>query len=59
MRAHGVANFPDPTVSGGRPEFVISSSSGIDTHSPQLLAKAHQCLYLLPNAQLPSVSETP
>jgi hypothetical protein len=59
MRAHGVPNFPDPTNSGGQVEFVFSPSSGFNPHSAQLLAKAHQCLHVLPvGSPLPHASET-
>jgi hypothetical protein len=49
MRSHGVPNFPDPTSSGGRVEFVISvSRDGFDPHSPQIQAKARECEHVLP-----------
>ena len=61
MRSHGVPNFPDPTSSDGRVEFVISvSRDGFDPHSPQILAKAHECQYVLPaGTGLPSVTVSP
>jgi hypothetical protein len=61
MRSHGVPNFPDPTNSGGRVEFVISlSRNGFDPHSPQILAKAHECQHvLLAGTRLPSVTVSP
>ena len=61
MRSHGLPNFPDPTNSDGRVEFVISvSRDGFDPHSPQILAKAHACQYVLPaGTGLPSVSVSP
>ncbi len=61
MRSHGLPNFPDPTSSGGRVEFVISvSRDGFDPHSPQILAKAHECQHVLPaGTRLPSVSVSP
>ncbi len=60
MRSHGVPNFPDPTSSDGRVEFVISvSRDGFDPHSPQILAKAHECQHVLPaGTGLPSVTVT-
>jgi hypothetical protein len=58
MRSHGVPNFPDPTSSDGRVEFVISvSRDGFDPHSSQILAKAHECEHVLPaGTGLPQVS---
>jgi hypothetical protein len=58
MRSHGVPTFPDPTSSDGRVEFVISvSRDGFDPHSPQIIAKAHECQYVLPaGTGLPSVT---
>jgi len=62
MRSHGVPGFPDPTVgSGGRVEFPISiSKDGFDPHSPQILAKAHECKHVLPPGPgLPEVTVSP
>ena len=61
MRSHGLPNFPDPTSSDGRVEFVISvSRDGFDPHSPQILAKAHECQHVLPaGTRLPSVTVSP
>ena len=61
MRSRGVPNFPDPTSSDGRVEFVISvSRDGFDPHSPQILAKAHECQHVLPaGTRLPSVAVSP
>ncbi len=58
MRSHGVPDFPDPTSSDGRVEFVISvSRDGFDPHSPQILAKARECQHVLPaGTGLPSVT---
>ena len=60
MRSHGLPNFPDPTNSDGHVEFVISvSRDGFDPHSPQILAKAHECQHVLPaGTGLPSVTES-
>jgi hypothetical protein len=60
MRSHGVPDFPDPTSSDGRVVFVISvSRDGFDPHSPQILAKAHECQHVLPaGTGLPSVTVT-
>ena len=61
MRSHGVPDFPDPTSSDGRVEFVISvSRDGFDPHSPQILAKARDCEHVLPaGTGLPSVTVLP
>jgi hypothetical protein len=62
MRSHGVPSFPDPTNSNGRVEFVISvSRDGFNPHSPQILAKAHECQqHVLPaGTRLPSVTVSP
>jgi len=61
MRSHGVPDFPGPTSSDGRVEFVISvSRDGFDPHSPRIIAKAHECQYVLPaGTGLPSVTVSP
>jgi hypothetical protein len=61
MRSHGLPNFPDPTNSDGRVEFVISvSRDGFDPHSPQILAKARECQHVLPpGSQLPHATVAP
>jgi hypothetical protein len=61
MRSHGLPDFPDPTSSDERVEFVISvSRDGFDPHSPQILAKAHECQHVLPaGSRLPSVTVSP
>ena len=60
MRAHGLPNFPDPANVEGRVEFMLNASQdGFDPHSPQVLAKAHQCERVLPpGSGLPSVEVT-
>lgn len=60
MRSHGVPKFPDPTNSDGHVRFVISvSQDGFNPHSPQILAKAHECQHVLPaGTRLPSVTVT-
>lgn len=60
MRSHGLPDFPDPTDSDGHVQFVFSASrNGIDPHSPQILAKARQCLHVLPaGSRLPSATQT-
>ena len=40
MRSHGVANFPDPTSSGG---IEIDSNSGINPGSPEFQAAQKVC----------------
>jgi hypothetical protein len=63
MRSHGLPNFPDPTTDpqSGRVEFVLSTSRlGASPRSPQILAKAHECLQVLPpGSPLPSATEVP
>jgi hypothetical protein len=61
MRSHGVPDFPDPTSEPSGPRFVISvSRDGFDPHSPQIIAKAHECQYVLPaGTGLPSVTVSP
>jgi hypothetical protein len=61
MRSHGVPTLPDPVATNGKVEFVISTSkTGINPDSPQILAKAHACLHVLPaGAQLPSAVTIP
>jgi hypothetical protein len=60
MRTHGLPGFPDPMNAEGRVEFVLSASQdGFDPHSPQVLAKAHQCESVLPaGSGLPPVEVT-
>jgi hypothetical protein len=45
MRAHGLANFPDPSAGGG---IQINSSSGIDPQSPAFQSAQKACSNLLP-----------
>jgi hypothetical protein len=61
MRSNGVPTLPDPVATDGKVEFVISTSrTGINPESPQILAKAHACLHVLPaGAQLPSAVTVP
>lgn len=61
MRSHGLPNFPDPTTINGQVKFVFSlSRDGFNPQSPQILAKAHACLTVLPpGSQLPSATEAP
>ena len=48
MRAHGITNFPDPTMSNGTISIAIPQGSGIDTNSPQFLAAQQACRSLKP-----------
>ena len=56
MRAHGVPNWPDPSVGpqGGGVAFAISvSKDGFDPHSPQIEAKVNECGHLMPGGGVP------
>lgn len=46
VRAHGVAGFPDPTITGGRVKFV--PPPGLNLDSPQLQAAIAACRKLIP-----------
>jgi hypothetical protein len=61
LRAHGVPNFPDPTIGPNGPRFVINTSRDhINLHSPQIIAKGHECLReLAAGARLPSTTVLP
>jgi hypothetical protein len=61
MRSHGVPTLPDPVATNGQVEFVISTSkTGINPHSPQILAKVQECMHVLPpGTQRPSAVEMP
>jgi hypothetical protein len=61
MRASGLPNFPDPTTIRGQATFVFSASrDGFNPQSPQILAKARNCLKELPpGSPLPHASEEP
>jgi hypothetical protein len=48
VRSHGVPNLPDPIISDGRVEVVISSSAGINVASPRIRAIAQECQHVLP-----------
>lgn len=58
MRAHGLANFPDPTAGGG---IHIDVSSGLDPSSPAFKVARAACRHLLPGggpgAQRPSARD--
>jgi hypothetical protein len=49
MRAHGVPNWPDPTVdSEGRPGFNLVPIHGTDWNSPQIQNKIYECQHVMP-----------
>ena len=55
MRAHGVANFPDPQSDGG---FIISGSgSSNPSHSPEFHSATQACEHLLQNGGQPSAGQ--
>jgi hypothetical protein len=54
MRAHGVANFPDPTSQGA---IQIGPSSGIDPNSAKFRSAQAACQRLLPNGGKPSPAQ--
>jgi hypothetical protein len=45
MRSHGLADFPDPSSSGG---IEINSSSGLDPNSPQFQTAQEACHKYMP-----------
>jgi hypothetical protein len=47
MRSHGVPSWPDPTLDRGRAVFDLGAV-GIDTNSPQINAKVHECERVFP-----------
>jgi hypothetical protein len=60
MRAHGVPNWPDPTLNKGRPAFDLSSA-GIDkqsTDSSQFAAKDRECRRLSGGGSVPNLPYT-
>jgi hypothetical protein len=63
MRSSGLQNFPDPSTDpkSGQARFVFSlSRDGFNPQSPQVLAKAHACLKVLPpGSPLPHATEVP
>ena len=49
MRAHGVLNWPDPTIDAeGRPGFNLVPVHGTDWNSPQIQNKIYQCEHVMP-----------
>jgi hypothetical protein len=46
MRSHGIANFPDPSFSGGSVHFTVPP--GIDPSSPQFAQARQTCQRLIP-----------
>jgi hypothetical protein len=47
MRSHGVPHWPDPTLDQGRAVF-DPQAVGIDTNSPQISARMHECERVFP-----------
>ena len=47
MRTHGVSKWPDPILDQGRAVF-DPKGAGIDTNSPQISAKVHECEHVFP-----------
>lgn len=47
MRAHGVSNWPDPTLTRGRTIF-DPQAAGINTSAPQVSAKMQACRHVFP-----------
>jgi hypothetical protein len=54
MRAHGVANFPDPN---GQGVIMIHSGMGIDPGSPAFQGARSACSKLLPNGGQPTPAQ--
>ncbi len=54
IRAHGVANFPDPNSQGA---IQIGPSSGIDPNSPRFQTAQQACQKLLPNGGQPTPAQ--
>jgi len=53
MRAHGVPDWPDPSIdSEGRPVFLVSRA-GVDAHAPPIRAKSDVCERLTDGAPVP------
>jgi hypothetical protein len=48
MRAHGLTNFPEPTVTNGGVGLNIGGRGGPDPHSPQFQSAQQACRKLLP-----------
>jgi hypothetical protein len=60
MRAHGLAQFPDPqpdSGGGGGMHLSIGPGSGLDPNSPQFKAAQTACQKLLPNGGKPTPAE--
>ncbi|HEY3961126.1 MAG TPA: hypothetical protein VGL84_01230 [Gaiellaceae bacterium] len=47
MRAHGVADWPDPTLDRGR-EVFDPQAAGVDTNTPQISANVRECERVFP-----------
>jgi len=54
MRSHGLANFPDPSASGG---FQFGSSSGVNPGSSQFQAASNSCRKYMPKGAQPSPAQ--
>ncbi len=48
MRAHGIANFPEPTVTNGGVGLSIGGPGGPNPHSPQFQSAQQACRKLMP-----------
>jgi hypothetical protein len=46
MRSHRVPNWPDPTLDRGR--AIFDPAAGIDTNSPEISTKVHECERVFP-----------
>jgi hypothetical protein len=50
VRAHGVPNWPDPTVdSQGHPGFNLVGIANLNSDSPQVTAVMNECQHLIPS----------
>jgi hypothetical protein len=56
MRSHGVANFPDPQVSGRGLSLTIDGRNGLNPNAPQFKAAQKSCEKLLPNEGRPDAA---
>jgi hypothetical protein len=48
MRAHGITNFPDPTVTNGGVGLSVGGPGGPNPHSPQFQSAQHACRKFMP-----------
>ena len=49
MRAHGIANFPEPTVANGGVGLSVGGPGGPDPRSPQFQSAQQACRKLMPS----------